>query len=435
MALFHFKDISLGRINSEINLNPTHKILIAGAGPAGMATSMILSKNKIAHTLIDKQSFPRDKICGDALSGKVVYELNKIDPEYIKEIAVNSKQYTGSYGVRFFSPEGNKLDVPFSNDPSHLKHAPGFIATRMDFDNFLFSKADPKFADIKTNTTIGKIEYNSTNLDVTFIEDGQERIEQFDLVVGAEGDRSVVAKELLGHKKQNKHYCAGLRVYYENVSETHAENYIELHFLKELLPGYFWIFPMHDGRVNVGVGMLSSHVSKKKINLRKELENIIRNHPTISSRFKNSKQLTPIEGWGLPLGSARKNISGNNFLLVGDAASLIDPFTGEGIGNALVSGRIAGETIVSTIQQSRFDKEFLSSYDKEIYKLLGSELKLSHKMQKLAKYETIFNFIVNKANKNQTLRETITCMFEDLDIRAKLKQPSFYFKLLFNNQN
>jgi flavin-dependent dehydrogenase len=66
-------------------LNSTYKILIAGAGPAGMATSMILSKNKIKHVLIEKQTFPRDKICGDALSGKVVSELNKIDPHTLKK--------------------------------------------------------------------------------------------------------------------------------------------------------------------------------------------------------------------------------------------------------------------------------------------------------------------------------------------------------------
>jgi hypothetical protein len=115
-----------------------------------------------------------------------------------------------------------------------------------------------------------------------------------------------------------------------------------------------------------------------------------------------------------------------------DKTAPVDPFTGEGIGNALLSGRIAGEVITKAIQESRFDADFLSSYQNTVYKHLSSEINLSHKMQKLARYETLFNFVVNKAIKNQTLRETITCMFEDLDIRAKLKQPSFYFKLLFN---
>lgn len=413
-------------------MNSNHRILIAGAGPAGMATSMVLSKNKIKHFLIDKQSFPRDKICGDALSGKVVSELNKIDPTYIKEITANKTDYTGSYGVRFFSPEGKMLDVPFSNNPGNLIHAPGFIATRYTFDNFLFSKANPDYANISLHTEIEKIRRANNKLQVTQNKNGVFSEEEFDLVVGAEGDRSIVAKDLLGLKKNHSHYCAGLRVYYENVKATHPDKFIELHFLKELLPGYFWIFPMNDGRVNVGIGMLSSFISKRKINLKNELEKIIHHHPTISKRFIDAKALTQVQGWGLPLGSAKQTISGNNFLLVGDAGSLIDPFTGEGIGNALLSGRIAGEVITKAIQESRFDADFLSSYQNTVYKHLSSEINLSHKMQKLARYEMLFNFVVNKAIKNQTLRETITCMFEDLDIRAKLKQPSFYFKLLFN---
>lgn len=410
------------------------KILIAGAGPAGMAASMILSKNKIEHTLIDKQTFPRDKICGDALSGKVVSELNKINGQFIKEIAGNATQYTGSYGVRFFSPAGTLLDVPFSNNPEKLKHAPGFIAPRMIFDNFLFSKADPDFARILQNTSVEKIRRENNKLYATLSHNNESTEEEFDLIVGAEGDRSIVAKELTDTKKQNEHYCAGLRVYYENVTDTHPDQFIELHFLKELLPGYFWIFPMNDGRVNVGVGMLSSYVSKRKINLRKSLGQIIQHHPEISKRFINATALTPVQGWGLPLGSAKRKIFGDNFLLAGDAGSLIDPFTGEGIGNALVSGRIAGETIVEAINAARFDEAFLSVYQKKVFAQLSSEINLSHKMQKLARYESLFNFVVNKANKNQTLKETITCMFEDLDIRAKLKQPSFYFKLLFNSK-
>ena len=135
----------------------TKKILIAGAGPAGIACSMVLSKNKIDHIIIDKQNFPRDKICGDALSGKVVQELNKIDPSYVDEISKIATQYSGSYGVRFFAPNGKMLDVPFSNNPDKSKQAPGFIATRLNFDNFLFSKLNREFVTVHENTSLEKV--------------------------------------------------------------------------------------------------------------------------------------------------------------------------------------------------------------------------------------------------------------------------------------
>ncbi|MBL0103424.1 MAG: geranylgeranyl reductase family protein [Bacteroidetes bacterium] len=407
------------------------KILIVGAGPAGLSTSLFLSKAKIPHTVIDKAIFPRDKICGDALSGKVVHILNKYDKSLVEEIA-SDKNYIGSYGVSFFAPNGKRLDVPFSTNPSKLKQAPGFIATREVFDNFLFQKAHSPFADVRQNTSILNLRRSENQILVSYQTDNSIREELFDLVIGAEGDRSITAKALAPFEKNNDHYCAGLRVYYEGIENCHAENFIELHFIKDILPGYFWIFPMSGNRMNVGIGMLSSEVSARKVNLKKELEQIITTHPVISPRFKNAKAVTDVQGWGLPLGSAKRIISGDNFLLVGDAASLIDPFTGEGIGNALASGRLAAEVIEGAVKTNRFDAAFLSEYDKKIEASLGSEIRLSHTIQKLAKKEWLFNLVVNKAIKNTTLRETITCMFEDLDIRERLRKPSFYFKLLFN---
>lgn len=410
----------------------TAEILISGAGPAGTTTSLFLSRLKIPHTLIDKAIFPRDKICGDALSGKVVNILTKINPKFVAELTDNSSHYTGSYGIRFFSPNGNKLDVPFSTNPEKLKNAPGFIARRINFDNYLFSKIDRNYAQVLEGTELQDLVRNGKKITATLKRDGKIFEKEIDLIIGADGDRSIVAKKLDPQLKKLNNYCAAIRAYYSGVSEFHNQKYIELHFLKELLPGYFWIFPMNDGTANVGIGILSEVVARKKINLRKEMESIIQNHPVIKNRFKDAKLEGLIQGWGLPLGSAKRPVSGDNYLLTGDAGSLIDPFTGEGIGNALYSGMLAAETTACAIGENKYDKTILSSYERKLYKNLSDELRLSHGIQKLAKYDWLFNFVVKKASGNKMLQETITCMFDDLDIRARLRKPSFYFKLLFN---
>ncbi len=408
------------------------EILITGAGPAGAATSLFLSKLKIPHTIIDKASFPRDKICGDALSGKVVQILNKIDPKIINEISENSNQFTGSYGLCFYAPNGKKLEVPFSMKPNMLKNAPGFISRRINFDNFLFNKLDKQFANIEQQTELLDVVKEDDGI-VAYLKNSNGSFQKkYTLIVGADGDRSIVSKKLNPVKKNLTHYCAALRAYYTGVTGTHENNFIELHFIKELLPGYFWIFPMEDGSANVGIGMLSEVVAKKKINLRKKMEEIIRSHPSIKNRFENAKLEGEIDGWGLPLGSAQRSLSGDNFLLTGDAGSLIDPFTGEGIGNALLSGMLAAERISEAIVANKFDKEFLKGYEKRLYHSLLKELNLSRSIQKLAQNAWLFNLVVNKAIKNKTLRETMTCMFDDIDIRDRLRKPSFYFKLLVN---
>lgn len=409
-------------------------IVIIGAGPAGCSASMFLSKNKIPHTIIDKAVFPRDKVCGDALSGKTVYVLNQLDPSIVPSFSKQTDKFIDSWGVKFAAPNGKSIDIPFKQDMSNEKYPPGFISKRMDFDFELFKRLDRNYANVMEGTEVTAIERTTNGINISCQTTASNfRLPTSNLVIGAEGDRSIVARNFAGIKKENDHYCAGIRVYYEGVTGMHPNNFIELHFLEEMLPGYFWIFPLPNGQANIGAGMLSSSVSKKKVNLKEDMLRAIANNPTIKDRFKNAQMTGKIQGWGLPLGSKKRVLSGDGFLLTGDAGSLIDPFTGEGIGNAMYSGMVAANVIAEAIKQNRFDAAFLKQYDDAFYTRQWDELKLSHTMQKLCKYPWLFNFVVNKAHKNKTLRDTISCMFEDLDLRAKLRNPLFYFKLLLND--
>jgi flavin-dependent dehydrogenase len=179
---------------------------------------------------------------------------------------------------------------------------------------------------------------------------------------------------------------------------------------------------------------LSSHIAQNKLNLREMLNHAISEHPSLKERFKNAKPLEQMKGWGLPLGAKRRNISGDHFLLTGDAASLIDPFTGEGISNAMLSGMYAAETAIHAIHENDFSKKRLCQYDQKVYQRLAGELKLSKTLQRLCKYPFLFNMVINKAHSNQEFREMISCMFDDIDLRAKLRSPSFYLNLIFGRK-
>ena len=406
----------------------TANILIIGAGPAGTSTALFLAKHGISSLLVDKAQFPRDKVCGDALSGKVVEIFNKLDPAIMNEFSREPGQI-GSWGVTFVAPNRKVLRVPFKQNINKNERAPGFISKRQDFDYFLFKKAKNSNY-IETLEGVNLTEFQKKEKGwLAFSACGNFKIET-KLLIACDGTHSVFARQHGGIEMEPNHYCAGLRAYYSGVKNLDRDNFIELHFLKDFLPGYFWIFPLPNGMANVGVGMRSDKVSARKINLKESLQTLIETDGELKERFSEARLHGKISGFGLPLGSKKRKISGEGFMLCGDAASLIDPFTGEGIGNALVSGMFAAERAMQCLEQNDFSATFLSSYDKLVYDRLWSELNLSRRMQQLVNYPRLFNLVVNKANSNKMLRETISCMFEDLDLRARLKQPSFYLRLL-----
>lgn len=409
-------------------------VVIIGAGPAGAGCSIFLSKMGIPHVVVEKETFPRDKICGDACSGKTAYVLRSANPDWFHEILRDNENHTPSHGIIFVAPNGKQLNVPFRHDRKPEDLPPGFTATRMYFDNFLFGKMNTPHATTLQNSSVKNMErLPDGKMQVLLTSNGEEYEINASILVGADGDKSMVRKQFLASHTNAKAYAVGLRAYYEGVTDLHEENFLELHFLPEMLPGYFWIFPMPGGRVNVGVGILSDVIREKKINLRESMLKAIENNKTISKRFANAKLIGKIQGWGLPMSTEKLPVSGDNFMLVGDAATLIDPFSGEGIGNALFSGMLAAKAAEQALTQARFDGAFLKQeYDDVLFNKIGDELKISATLQRLCKYPWLFNFVVNKANKSVSLQKTISGMFANLDLRDQLRKPSFYWNILVN---
>lgn len=403
----------------------TYDVVVIGGGPGGATTAAYLSKLGHSVLLLDKQKFPRDKTCGDAISGKSRGVLRDLGITDIVEAQPHSKVF----GIIFSAPDGTVVDIPIPQDKG-VDY--GYCCRREVYDNLLFSYVKG----LKNVTTMEEFEMTDVikegnrvvAIKGTDKKTGKEMTFNGKVFVGADGALSMFARKLGYPESDPHHICAGARGYYKGVKGLTTR--IELHFVKEAIPGYFWIFPLEDGMANVGIGMLASDVAKHKYNLKDLMLKIISDNPMFKDRFSEAEMVGNIKGWTLPLGSNHKKPYGEGFVLVGDAASLIDPFSGEGIGNAMTSGKIASATIHKALLANDFSEKMLAEYDKNLYALLGYELNNSYKMQKRGKQEWLINLVLRKATKNKELRDYIGSSLIDQHARQGFGSPLFYLSIL-----
>lgn len=409
-------------------------VCILGGGPGGCATALQLAKHGVEAVLVEKASFPRDKVCGDALSGKVMRTLERLDPE-LAAVVKRDSHAMPSWGVTFVAPNGRSLRVPFSRKTG-LGEAPGVILPRLQFDDLLFQRTkQAQGITVLERTTAKAFERDGDGWTLTLSEDqramkdGPSSI-TCRLIIDASGANSPFARHVAHLAMEPKHHAAGVRAYFSGVKGLDPQGFIELIFLKDLLPGYLWVFPLPGGRANVGLGLRSDVVKSRRVDLKTLLTKLLAEHPQLRDRFAEATLEGGIQGMGLPLASKRRKLSGEGYLLVGDAGHLIDPFTGEGISHAMISGVYAADVAHEAIAEKDLGASRLRAYDARVWRRLGKELAISTRLQQLANQAWLFDFVMDRANKHPALADTISSMFTDLDLRERLKKPGFYMDLV-----
>jgi menaquinone-9 beta-reductase len=376
------------------------RVSIIGAGPAGTTTALFLSKLGIPSLLVDRSSFPRDKICGDCLGGYVISVLKQLGDDIFNSFITFTGKIQGR-GVHFFSPKLYHLSIPATQMVNGVIGELS-LSKRIDFDNFLFNETlQRRNIEVRTGLEISGFSRDSSYLILQ--NRAGEPVIRTRIAVIATGSQSKIANDLSQYRINKKHLAGGVRSYYEGVESLEEEGYIEFHFLRELTPGYLWIFPIHQSLYNVGIGLRSDVIAKKNIDLKKLLPELISSYPHLRVRFEKAKRITPPEGFPLALGSGRRKISGNNFLLAGDSASLIEPFFGEGIGNAMYSGKIAAEHIAACLSKNAWHASFNRQYDKAVFRKLNNSLKLGKMLQKVAFYPSLVDRIFRNTSESPRL--------------------------------
>jgi geranylgeranyl reductase family protein len=282
--------------------------------------------------VVDKAVFPRDKCCGDGLTTLALRELRQLG---LKPSMVPNWKSVDAAWLR--SPSGREVCVPLPGDGIFAATTP-----RRELDAALVDLAIDAGATVLQGHALNTVRQSSSSVEVDV--EGIGSIEAR-YVIAADGMWSTTRK-LLGVSEPG--YLGewhAFRQYARNVTGPAAERLI-VWFEPELLPGYMWSFPLPDGRANVGFGVQRDGVRRVQ-DMRQQWDDLLRRPHVVEALGEGFELEDRHTAWPIPAGIDRATLTTGRVCFVGDAAMATDTMTGEGIGQAVLTGRLAAEAIIA----------------------------------------------------------------------------------------
>ncbi|TCP53137.1 geranylgeranyl reductase family protein [Tamaricihabitans halophyticus] len=364
------------------------QVIVVGAGPAGATAATYLARAGIDVLLLEKTTFPRDKVCGDGLTPRGVKQLIDLGIDTSEEAG-----WMHSKGLRIRTDE-LLLELPWPELTSFPPY--GVSRTRHDFDELLARTAQRAGARLLERVTVqGALTDERTGrITGVYGKSGPEREPvryRAPLVLACDGVSARLALSVGIEKSDTRPMGVAVRRYYR--SPRHSEPYIEGHLelwdrsdprQPKLLPGYGWAFPLGDGTVNVGLGMLSTSKAFRSTDYRALLRTWLDGTPE-EWGYREENATGRIGGAGLPMGFNRTPHYRAGLLLVGDSGGMVSPFNGEGIPSAMESAKLAAEHVVQALARPEGPsrERALAGYPQALKELMGGYYRLGNVFAKL----------------------------------------------------
>jgi len=396
---------------------PDHDVVVVGGGPSGAACAYWLAEAGHDVLLLEKKRYPREKTCGDGLTPRSVKQLHDLG---LEEDLAGHHRFYGLRSIAF----GRTLELEWPSHPDFPSF--GYVVTRKDLDHLVAQRA------VKAGATL----WEETEATAPISRDGvlsgvtvrrkagstrpataeTEEVSARYLVV-ADGANSRFGRAV--GTSRNKAYPMGMAIrgYYE--SPRHDEPWIESHLdIRDrggnVLPGYGWIFPVGDGRVNVGVGLLSTFNKWKDVNT-SHLMDAFAHHAPKSWGISEETSCGPPTGGRLPMAFSVGPRVGPNHVVIGDAGAGINPFNGEGIAYAYETGRMAADAVSGALASG--DGSALAEYERRIQDEYGLYYRVARVFVHIIGRPQLMRALVSTGMRSRSLMEWM------LRIMANLLRP------------
>ena len=313
-------------------------VLVVGAGPAGSAAAAWSARAGMDTWLLDAETFPRDKPCGDGLTPRAIAELDHLGlAGWLEGRARNRGLRAAGFGQLLYLP------WPGGSLPAY-----GGAAPRLELDAAIRQVAVDSGAQAVEGARVVDVQRDGDRVSGVVVKDaGGTRTVTCQRLVVADGARSQLGRMLGREWHRDTAYGVAARAYVKSgrSDDEWISSHLELRGADDrLLSGYGWIFPLGDGEVNLGVGTLATNKNPADINLRAVLH-----HYADAQRddWQLGDDVRAVWSALLPMGGAVSGVSGTNWMLIGDAAGCVNPLNGEGIDYGLETGHLAAQVLAS----------------------------------------------------------------------------------------
>jgi geranylgeranyl reductase family protein len=348
--------------------------------------------------MLDTKAFPRDKTCGDAIPGgaiEILYELGMKD-------RIKAANFYPAHKMLLSSPNQHEIIAELHKGPlggdSH-------IVPRYKFDAVLYDHAIDSGAEFCQSRVSEPIIEDGQVKGVRAKVNGKTQEIRAKVVIGADGVTSTIARSLLDYKHEDNHKAVALRAYIEDFEIM--PHLVEFYLYKGILPGYAWIFPYGDGKANVGLGMRLDKFRKEENSLEQMLD-IFMEIPAIKKRTSSSTSFNGVAKWQLNFGSKwdiQRSFDGA--LLIGDAAGLINPLTGGGIHNGVISAKLAADAVHEALVNNDLSRASFLEFEAQCTAKMAKSMKSSYLIQRtLLAMPFVVDVLIRFGSANGNLAQT-----------------------------
>jgi geranylgeranyl reductase family protein len=382
----------------ELHDSEIRDVVVVGAGPGGSTAAYYLARNDLDVLLLDKSEFPRDKICGDGLTPRAVAVLHDMG-------VLNGLLAVGHRinGVEIHAPDGSITAAPIPSQnglPASM-----LVVPRIDLDNAIRERAVASGARFAGRVHVSGIESTRDGVAVAGERDGIPVVIKARIAIIATG-AAVSLLFRLGLLPKAPPMILAARGYFEGLSD--GADRFQIRFDGVPLPGYGWIFPLSAGSANIGAGFFPHARSARRPSLtsRAVFESFIRGR-SMGPLLARARPYGPVRSYPIRVDFPESPTSGGRILLVGEAAGLVNPLTGDGIDYAMESARLAAEHVIHMFDRRDLSRKSVTGYDRLLRAHFERLFIFSRRVRGLSRHPMILNRLVRLAARHEDLRRTL----------------------------